>query len=121
MRESRFISGPEGAEDKQYHLVNKLEDIMNSCGRQFNPEQPEYWEKLKEEIDEWAVDDLRYLVDQYHLFNNGEKIKDIAQPIWRRKNEERAKKYKEFKRNQNIKATANKIKEKYGEKHGKIN
>lgn len=81
--ESRFIVGPDGVEDKQYHLVNKLKDIQNQCGRQFNPNQEDYWNLMKDKLKEFPEKDLDYLFHQYHLLGeNGKRIRDTVQSIW---------------------------------------
>lgn len=99
--ESRFIAGPEGVEDEQAHLINRMKDIENQCGRQFNPDQENYWNLMKDRLKEFSRKDLDYLFDQYHLLGeNGEKIRDTVQSIWadqhndwvKRKREEQTKK-----------------------------
>lgn len=94
--ESRFVAGPEGVEDHQYHLVNKLEDIQNQCGRQYNQDQKDYWNLMKDKLKEFPEKDLDYLFHQYHLLGeNGKKIRDTVQSIWVERHEERVKRDKE--------------------------
>jgi len=94
--ESRFIAGPEGVEDKQAHLINKMKDAQNQCGRQFNPDQADYWNLMKDKLKEFPREDLDYLFRQYHLLGeNGEKIRDTVQSIWVEQHNEWIKREKE--------------------------
>lgn len=97
--ESRFIAGPEGVEDKQAYLINKMKDIQNQCGCQSNPDQEDYWNLMRDKLKEFSGEDLDYLFHQYHLLGeNGEKIRETVRSVWAERHNEWIKKEKQTKK-----------------------
>ena len=96
MRESSFTNNPE---NPRFNPVNRLKDMQNSVGRQFNPDKDEYWDLMREKMGIFTDDELEYLGEQSQVLGEDkEKIERTIGSIIARRAEEKRIKLDKFKK-----------------------
>ena len=96
MKESIFTGNPE---DPRFSPINKLKDMQNSVGRQFNPDKDEYWDLMRKKMETFTGDELKHLNDRIEsLGENKDRIGKIIKSIEVRRAEGKRTKLDEVKR-----------------------